>query len=1067
MACRRTVLSLTTKGLHDAGPIDTVSLNCSSGVNVHSVALLDAGGEAGGGGGEDRELGLPFSRPGASNLGSIKSKRDPSEFYKAVCSSRTEPSLVVSLPEARDDACLEISFTVSAPTTSGYVCSWNIGGDALSQCARPSSWVPCVDAPDALIEALELQLLVPPSTVGVASGNLVSIHRSEMLENWTLYQYQMPYTCAACDVAFAVGDLVLSTTVDGLEDAAVPGAPIVNHFVPRGAGDRDAKNDMAHLMAFDKMAFGVLSQALGGAMPTLSTLNFVLLPRAAMPAPLQQGAGFQAICTDDVPPVDCIESSLQLRCDIALSLAKQWFGFWVRPGSFNDNWMVVALQQWLGDQFVLKCVGKTDYLYRRYQRHVAVAEMDNGEAPPLAGASFFGTHTLDFTKFYSSKAAVVLSMMENRAGEQLFKKQVESFFSKEQLIFRAKEFYGDLAKAGDYANEVDPFLERWVFGTGAPQVSIGVQYTKRGSKLDVGLKQIGCDAAFHSAAKAEKTMGVAGVIKVGVQEGSGNKVDHPLHLGTKGYLAKSLSVNPLVKKIAGKRGRKKKSEEALIESKKAALINAQHPVQFVRLDPSSEFLCLKHVHQPIRMILNKMRNSRDVVSQTEAIKELSMAPAEAAIEGLVECLEDENSQFHWAIRCEAARALSPLIGMDGSTLGATALLSFYKRRFYDADGETPLRVHFSTIEDYFVTEAVLLSLTKCKFNFDVISFFVECLDGLWISEMNVDNRSLLAMFMTCVGRLGPKKSDLASEDEAQLAEFIHTKAFGILDRYLDMDLADDDGRNWTISSGAPGSAPPCGRFAVAEACATGMASLATSGTCSPEIVNRATARLEALVAGDATPDGVVEAGCGALARMKTAFHSFDDALSWGLDVSQNRREPRVALRIWEELMGVASRGTKVDWDRLERFIARENGDRLLQHAAFVVAAIVMGKRVWVWELTDKKKTHIALKVDLKASVAASEGQQEHQQVTSEAPEKEPRPKKISLIVSKQAGNADSKEEGVPAAPAAPDVPAAPGVPDVPAAAAHAPTPPATKIKLGGMKLKLKLGQTKTNGEKTT
>jgi hypothetical protein len=116
-----------------------------------------------------------------------------------------------------------------------------------------------------------------------------------------------------------------------------------------------------------------------------------------------------------------------------------------------------------------------------------------------------------------------------------------------------------------------------------------------------------------------------------------------------------------------------------------------------------------------------------------------------------------------------------MIGMDGSSLGATALLSFYRRRFYDEDGETPLRVQFSTIEDYFVTEAVLLSLTKCKFDFDVISFFVECLDGLWVGEMNVDNRSLLAMFMTCVGRLGPKKSDLTSEDEVQLAEFIHNE----------------------------------------------------------------------------------------------------------------------------------------------------------------------------------------------------------------------------------------------------------------------------------------------------
>ena len=1025
-------------------------------MSVYSVALLDAGGDAGGVRGEARELDFSFSRPAASNLGSIKNKKDPSEFYKAVCSSRTEPSLFVPLPDARDHVCLEISFTVSVPTSSGYVCSWNIGGDALSQCAPPSSWMPCVDAPDALIEAMEIQLLVPPSTVGVASGNLVSIQRSAMLENWTLYQYQMPYSCSTCDVVFAVGELVLSTAGNGLEDAGGPGAPIINHFVPRGVGNRDAKNDMAHLMAFDKMAFGVLSQALGGATPTLSTLNIVFLPRAAMPAPLQQGVGFQAICMDDVPPVDCIESSLQMRCDIAFSLAKQWFGFWVRSASFNDNWMVVALQQWLGDQFLLKCVGKTDYLYRRYQRHVAVAQMDNGEAPPLAGASFFGTHTLDFTKFYSSKAAVVLSMMENRAGEQLFKKQVESFFSKEQLVFRAREFFEDLAKAGDYANEVDPFLERWVFGCGAPMVSIGVQYTKRGSKLDVGLKQIGCDAAFHSAAKAEKTMGVAGVIKVGVQEGSGNKVDHPLHLGTKGYLAKSLSVNPLVKKIAGKRGRKKKSEEALIESKKAALINAQHPVQFVRLDPSSEFLCLKHVHQPIRMIMNKLRNSRDVVSQAEAIKELSMAPAEAALEGLVECLEDQNSQFHWTIRCEAARALAPMIGMDGSALGATALLSFYRRRFYHEDGETPLRVHFSTIEDYFVTEAVLLSLTKCKFDFDVISFFVECLDGLWVGEMNVDNRSLLAMFMTCVGRLGPKKSDLTSEDEVQLAEFIHTKAFDILDRYLDMDLADDDGRNWTIPSGAPGSASPSGRFAVAEACVTGMAALATSGTCSAEIVNRATSRLEALVAGDATPDGVIEAGCGALARMKTAFCSFDDALSWGLEVSQNRQEPRVALRIWEELMGVASRGTKVDWGRLERFMAQENGDRLLQHAAFVVAAIVMGKRIWIWELTDKKKTHIALKVDLKASMAISGAQQERQELISEAPDKEPQPKKIWLIVPKPTGTADSKDEGA--------VSSIPAVPAAPMVAAPPPAPQATKIKLGGMKLKLKLGQTKTNGE---
>ena len=954
-------------------------------------------------------------RPQANPAQPLNGKRDPSDFYKSVCAARAEPTLQVTLPDAREDVRIEVTFTVDAllASQSGYICSWNLSGDALSQ-SPPSAWTPCVDAADALVDAFELQLLVPPTCVGVASGDLKSIERSPVLESWTLYHYRMPYPCSACDVAFAVGELDLSTGRDGIEEdsAGSSGGPIVNHFVPKGVASRRTKSNMEYMAAFDKLAFNILSQALGGAMPTLSTMNVVFLPRVAMPATMQQGVGFQAICMQDVPPIDSIEASLQLRRDAAFSLAKQWFGFWVRPGSFNDNWMVLALQQWLADQFVLTCIGKTDYLYQRYQRHVAVAEMDNGEAPPLAGASFFGTQSLDFTRFYAIKAAVVLSMMENRAGEQLFKKQVESFFSKEQLVFRAREFFEELAKAGDYANEVEPFLERWVFGSGAPSVSIGVQYTKRGSKLDVGVKQIGCDAAFNSAAKAEKTMGVAGVIKVGIQEGSGNKVDHPLHLGTRGYLAKALSVNPLVKKIAGKRGRKKKSEVALIESKKLALQNAQHPVQFVRLDPSSEFLCLKHVHQPVRMIMNKLRNSRDVVSQAEAIKELSVAPAESAMEGLVECLEDEKNQFHWAIRCEAARALSHMIGMDGSSLGATALLAFYKRRFYDADSDTPLRVQFSNIEDYYVTEAVLMSLTRCKFDFDIISFFFECLGGLWVGEMNMDNRSLLATFMTCVGRLGPKKSDLTSEDDERLAEFIHREAYGILDRHLDTDLADDAGLD------AADAADVGGRHVVAEACATGMAALATSGMCSPEIAERVTARLEALVCDGTTPDGVVEAGCGALTRMKAAFASFESAVSWGLNVSQNRREPRVAFRIWEELMRVARRGARVDWPRLERFIVAERGDRLLQHAAFVVAALVTGKRVWIWEETATKKTHIALKVDLKAAMA-------------------------------NAGR-PAAAPGV-AAPGA----AAPGA-AAPGAAPQAPKP-ALKIKLGGTKLKLKLG----------
>ena len=137
--CRRTVVSLTTKDVHDASPIDRVAFSCSSELIVHSVAILDDG----------RAQEVEFSRgtvPDLATHGSLR--RDPNEFYKSVCTSRCEPSLQVRLQDndnnKREDVRLEITYTVpvgTASRVSGYACSWNTAG-----------WTPCVDPPDGLIE---------------------------------------------------------------------------------------------------------------------------------------------------------------------------------------------------------------------------------------------------------------------------------------------------------------------------------------------------------------------------------------------------------------------------------------------------------------------------------------------------------------------------------------------------------------------------------------------------------------------------------------------------------------------------------------------------------------------------------------------------------------------------------------------------------------------------------------------------------------------------------------------------------------------------------------------------
>lgn len=656
---------------------------------------------------------------------------DLSAIYRSSCANRLEPNLTIRIPPRSaqapttteageshagkadsspifDDLDQKLSENSGQITVSiRYALksdSTNIGilyrsGYALTRgtTGSVSHWMPCFDAAQAL-QDFGVKLIVPENHVAISSGTLRKVSKlAREGTTWFSYDYNMPYICSPSDLAFAVGPFKLHSTImlgEGVEHESC----VLNHFVPVG---HDIES-LEHTLSFFRIPLELFYHTLGRKFPSPS-MNHVMLPGDLIPEMAVSGVGFQATSVSDRIVAGNVEQSQRIRCNISAVLGKQWFGHFIRPKTMNDLWLTYGLQLWLCDLFVQNYIGRTEYLYRKWQRHMAVAEMDNGEAPPLAfhalrpegciWGPFYGTENMDPSHFFVTKAVAIVSMMEARAGDQLFKKQVENsvqngFVSATQdgttivldqshgRKIDSRLFFTELSKAGDFRAEVSAFIERWVYGSGAPIIALGIQFNRRGCTLDVGLKQSGSIEALNSTlaaeveAKKEKT-GMSGIIKVAVQEGSGVRVDHPLHLGSKGYLLSNVSVNPEVKKIAGKRGRKKKEEEALMAEKQAALRNAQHPVQYVRLDPSGEVLCQKHVHQPTRMVLNKLKNSRDVVSQSEAARELSaLVVTESdrkALDGLAEALED--SSVHWTIRSEAAMALSKVTLEDGSSAG--------------------------------------------------------------------------------------------------------------------------------------------------------------------------------------------------------------------------------------------------------------------------------------------------------------------------------------------------------------------------------------------------------------
>ena len=371
----------------------------------------------------------------------------------------------------------------------------------------------------------------------------------------------------------------LPSTITSIKDIPLSTAP-----PPPTAAAEDA---LKHTSLFFGLPFALYCELLGSKFP-FSSIQQVFLPPEATRVDCTVYQGVHMLSTDSILQPHSIEQSQTARCAIAGALAKQWFGHFIRPATIDDAWLVEGLAGWLEDQFVKKYLGKTEVLYKRWERRQQVAAADNGDAPPLAfrinsttsttttntspWGPLYGTERLDTSPFRTMKATAVVTMAERRAGDDLFRKHVESLIrtawtDPKSRFVDAVSFLTELGRAGDFKKEIGAFLEKWVYGRGAPQLTLGYQFYRRGCYLQVGIHQTGSASAKFAAEAAELAAqkdGIGtGIIKVAVREGSGATIDHPVHVGGESVILAEIKVNPEVKKVSLKRGRKRKEEEGV------------------------------------------------------------------------------------------------------------------------------------------------------------------------------------------------------------------------------------------------------------------------------------------------------------------------------------------------------------------------------------------------------------------------------------------------------------------------------------------------------------------------
>lgn len=661
-----------------------------------------------------------------------------------------EPHIVINVAEKFqniEEMCIAITYS----TSGGGLLWWD--GYAVTDTAayRPSSWVPCTDIATATVRYM-LELTVHSSLVAIGPGVLLKTTWPTADQTHKTYHYAVSMPCTPNHLCFAIGSFNV-----------VP-SDLANTTVFIAGPIKKKAHDTINFL---HVPFKFYEDVLGTPFP-LPALQVSFLPNELFISQQQIGLGIVVLSVENLIDIQSLEQGVIARREIAIALARQWFGVLIRPASQIDVWLVQGLAGWLEEQYFKRYAGKNEYQYRKWQERQAVCTADNGDVPPLAfrmgWKALHGTEELDPSNTRMLKAAAVVCMLERRCGEELFKRHVEGLVAMAlhgDCTVNADDFLNTIAKDGGFKKEAPAFKERWIYGCGVPHLTGGFIYHKRSSILELAIRQSGSEAAKMAADVAED----AGVLKVLIKE-SVAPVEHAVHLGSEGVVLSEIKVNPEIAKIPGRRGGRRKKLEAEAEAAAAAQraaeqAAAQLPVQWVRLDPNWEWLASTKMMQPEVMWTNQLNNSKDVITQSEAVQGLSEGRMSSGKRNAIIMLGKtlDNTHLNCRVRADAARALGRLVYDDGTPAGLESLLKYYKAHFWEPNVENCAKpVTFSDPGEYVVAQAVITSIARCKgadghSPLDVAVFLMACLDQWYSQGGYFDTNSLLATICAGIGEL--------------------------------------------------------------------------------------------------------------------------------------------------------------------------------------------------------------------------------------------------------------------------------------------------------------------------
>ncbi|KAK9854442.1 hypothetical protein WJX84_004440 [Apatococcus fuscideae] len=785
--------------------------------------------------------------------------------YERILQQEAQASLFVELPRTQEDmdinpalaaalgASREVTLSIKYRTRQP-ACGLRFSGPYAftdMQLRRARAWFPCIDTPQAAC-SFQLQITVAADQTAVASGLLEKQTWSPDGAQKTFF-YTQAIPMPACQIALTVGPFAVhagtpshqaiqrNASGSGTPAAAAP--PFTPRVLPtatplhvsstpyrpsttpsRGAGyglpnveatithfgppDRPA--ELAHSAKVFPLIFNLYEVYLGTKFP-FGCLQQAIVPVGdALPTAVA-GAGCVLLPENALVNSRAIEQAVDSRLLMARMMAEQWFGFYMRPKTAADAWLVQGLAGYLEEKFVLKYMGRNELDYRQWRQRQAIYMADDGQAPPLyikvppethPWGWWQGTEALEPCEMRRWKATAIMNMLEARApSEDKFKKMLAGWVfegstqnkgdkSGDKRAVGTKEFLQLLKKNGIFSSgEGIAFVARWVKGAGCARVSTAFAFNrkKNGGTLEIALRQSGSESARQAAtaslaqAKAQGNEGLGmSSIKVSVQDAPESQMDYPVHLGVAATALLEVRVhNKGTTKAGAKRKRKKAEVEGDDEEEQAEDTEVGDlPVWWVRLDRFGEWLADTRVLQTEQMWALQLQRSRDVAAQAAAVAGLAaMRPATfGAANALQACLQ--NPSTYCRVRMDAAVALGDMADVRTNNLmGLQALLQVLRERLTDSRTSEVRSNNFSDLSQYYIDQALPMAIARVRDSMQTSP--PEAVHALVDALTHEDNRgnlyddsTFLAGLLQALGHLVPHNQKMLDLVLEQLERFL-------------------------------------------------------------------------------------------------------------------------------------------------------------------------------------------------------------------------------------------------------------------------------------------------------